>query len=305
MSSLGGDAGYCYSCLRDHSHKVKGVLREAIKQWRRTGKPTESVRRKVELAEEELTSAETEHIWNVHLEDEEENRRLKEIGVKISRIRKGLEKTRIGFPHEGIPVQGTVEDLEGAVKRIDAVLADVYEAMSRCRTCVPIEGLLKKLKTVQQAASNPGGESKRVKYNKGDSYFNDGGKSLKPTDLLKVYGPQHVAKGVERGLVEVDRVTGRSALPPHERPSFWGNVAGTIGASIGACVISPPWDMVLALIGGHMSTTLWDFGEEYLAPVAARARFRPPTPTPARARFTPTRPTPAPAVKGARFTLTR
>jgi len=289
------DTGYCLRCLRDHLHKVRGVLREAVKQWRRSGQVTEGVRRKVELAEEELSSAETEHIWNVQLEDEEENRRLKEIGVKLSNIRKGLETTQIGFPNPKIKPRGTVEDLEKAIKEVDSALGNVHEALAECKTCASIEEFLERLKTYttslgdieRQTAervlthlsqkygvpkpklrivedcplkepsmfgahrngeiemckggvdvhklahefkhymdslkglpcdeegaeefalketSSPSG-AKRVKYNKLDKHFSSGGNSLIPSDRLKVYGPLHVAKGVERGLIEVDRIT--------------------------------------------------------------------------------------------------
>ena len=101
----------------------------------------------------------------------------------------------------------------------------------------------------------------------------------KPIELLKYWGPQHLGKGIERGLVEIDRITGRAALPPHERPSFYGNLLMTIGGALGLVFAPEPWDLVLAIWGGHHSTKLWDYAEEYAAP-AARVVYRPAAPAP-------------------------
>lgn len=91
-------------------------------------------------------------------------------------------------------------------------------------------------------------------------------KLMEPVKLLTYWGPQHLAKGLERGFEEVDRVTGKTALKPVERPSFYLNVAGAIAGALGALYLGPPFDMVAAIWGGHHSTTLWDYAEEYIAP---------------------------------------
>jgi len=91
------------------------------------------------------------------------------------------------------------------------------------------------------------------------------GSSMRPIDLLRSWGPQHLAQGLERGYREVDVVTGRVGLKPHERPSFYLNLASAAGLGIGALMLKPPWDVVLAIWAGHHSTTLWDFLEEYVA----------------------------------------
>ena len=104
------------------------------------------------------------------------------------------------------------------------------------------------------------------------------------SDLLKYWGPQHLGKGIERGLEEVDRVTGRAALPPHERPSLWGNVGMSVIGALGAVFLPAPWDLVLAVWGGHHSTTLWDYVEEYVAPAAAIV-YRPAGASTSAARF--------------------
>lgn len=104
--------------------------------------------------------------------------------------------------------------------------------------------------------------------------------------LMKV-GPQHLAKGIERGLVELDNVIVGWPV----QPSLVGNVAMTLIGVGGALMAPAPFDEVLALLGGHHSTTLWDYIEAGLAPAppppAVRAGM---TYIPTTARLVPTRP---------------
>jgi len=105
-------------------------------------------------------------------------------------------------------------------------------------------------------------------------------------DLLKKWGPQHVAKGVERGLVEVDKMIVGWPV----RPSLVGNLACTGIGAAGAFFMGAPWDEFLAIWAGHHSTTLWDYLEELLVtPPAAGARAAY-TYIPTTGQYVPTRP---------------
>jgi len=119
------------------------------------------------------------------------------------------------------------------------------------------------------------GKDKVLYCEKSNHKFGEVKTVVTASDILKYWGPQHLAKGVERGFVEVDRITGRAALPPHERPSFWGNIGMTVAGALGALFLPSPLDLVLAVWGGHHSTTLWDYAEEYVAGGAGRVAYRP------------------------------
>jgi len=125
---------------------------------------------------------------------------------------------------------------------------------------------------------------------------------MKIGDVLRVWGPQHLAKGVERGLNELDRVLGKTGAPVYEKPSFYGNLIAAIGGAVAALKLGSPWDVVMAIYSGHHSTTLWDYLEEFMATgltTRARVTYVPtakPAPTPAPA---PTAPAPAPAYQPA------
>lgn len=88
--------------------------------------------------------------------------------------------------------------------------------------------------------------------------------------ILVKYGPQHLAKGVERAFQELDNIIVGAPI----QPSLAGNIAMSVLGAVGAFMAPKPFDEVLAIWGGHHSTTLWDYLEAALAPVpAARARL--------------------------------
>jgi len=86
--------------------------------------------------------------------------------------------------------------------------------------------------------------------------------------ILIKWGPQHLAKGVERGLEELDKVIVGWPV----QPSLVGNLGLAVLGAIGAFMAPAPFDEVLAIYGGHHSTTLWDYIEGMITP-AARARL--------------------------------
>jgi len=82
--------------------------------------------------------------------------------------------------------------------------------------------------------------------------------------ILIRMSPQHLAKGVERGLEELDKVI--VGLPV--KPSLIGNVGFSIAGAVGALMAPSPYDEILAIWGGHHSTTLWDYLEAAVSPAA-------------------------------------
>lgn len=93
---------------------------------------------------------------------------------------------------------------------------------------------------------------------------------ITPKKLLVLVGPQHLAKGLERGFQELDTYIVGSPI----QPSLAANLLGAAGGMLGSLFVKAPWDEVLAIMGGHMSTKLWDYLEAMMTglPLAARAR---------------------------------
>lgn len=89
---------------------------------------------------------------------------------------------------------------------------------------------------------------------------------IDPKGILIKWGPQHLAKGIERGLEELDKIIVGSPV----QPSLIGNLAFTGIGALGGFLAPAPYDEILAIWGGHHSTTLWDYLEAGMAPPAAR-----------------------------------
>jgi len=90
-------------------------------------------------------------------------------------------------------------------------------------------------------------------------------------DIAIIYGGQHLGNAAERILAWAD--TQRPAGIMGRPISFWGDLAGTIGGVVGAMRLRAPWDMIAALMGGHMSTNLLRHFEAMFAaglPVASK-----------------------------------
>ena len=255
--------GYCLNCLRDHLHKTRGVLREAVKAWHRKGEVTKSIRNKVELAEEELSAAETEHVWNVQLKDPVENRRLKQIGSKISNIRKTLEATQIGFPHPNIPVKGTVEDLGKVQKQIDSAMKDVYEGITECKSCLNIKDFLKQVETLNPEPTKAKNlNTSRNNYSSVDTNMASKSK-ISGKDIAVTYGGLWIGKGIDMGI--------QYAVPQYDMPI-------TLGLAVGLPVLTyfvklPKYlAEVLILAGGFLSTKIVNYAEQALTPTVAVRR---------------------------------
>jgi len=127
--------------------------------------------------------------------------------------------------------------------------------------------------------------------------------ALKWREVGVIVGGQHIFKGIERAVEEIDVAMGKAAAPVFERPSTWINTVGGLLAVLFPRFVRMPdvLDMLLTVGGGHMTTKLWDYIEEYMAAAAAAAApaYIPPS-VPATAPTAPTvaTPTPAPAAAG-------
>lgn len=125
-------------------------------------------------------------------------------------------------------------------------------------------------------------------------------------DVGRLYGGQHIGKGILRAFREIDRAMGREAAAVHERPSTWITIVGSVLLPSIAVLgkLRKPWDEVLALIGGYISTALWDIAEEAMMGAGGGATMVA-APAIAQAPVAATAPAaPAPKVERGAFVLT-
>ena len=95
---------------------------------------------------------------------------------------------------------------------------------------------------------------------------------MRGKDVGIIIGSQHVAKGLERAWIEVDKVVAPTATLV-SKPSTWLNLGLGVALPVLAIAwkkIKAPWDIVLATMGGHMTTKIWDYAEEALVPAGVR-----------------------------------
>jgi hypothetical protein len=100
-----------------------------------------------------------------------------------------------------------------------------------------------------------------------------------------VLGTLHASKGITLGTDYVDTWAGKTGAPVQERPSAWINVGVGLGLVLIPRIVrmSSTVDTVLTLVGGFMTTKIWDYVQEYTvagAPLRAPVRVAPPTPAP-------------------------
>jgi hypothetical protein len=81
------------------------------------------------------------------------------------------------------------------------------------------------------------------------------------------YGGQHIGKAVSRGLKALDGYLGKAGAPVEKRPSTWITIVGAVGlpAAVVLLKVRDPWDKLAILLGGFLSTNLWDIAEEAMA----------------------------------------
>jgi hypothetical protein len=98
------------------------------------------------------------------------------------------------------------------------------------------------------------------------------------------YGGQHIGKGIARLLQEVDKYAKKDTAPIQEKPSTWITIVASVGLPAAAVLLKlkDPWDKLLILTGGFISTGLWDIAEELSATSAGTTAppTQPPTQSP-------------------------
>lgn len=110
-------------------------------------------------------------------------------------------------------------------------------------------------------------------------------KSIK--DVGVIYGLQQLGYAADYALKYADtlRPVGFLGQPI----SFWGDILGTIGGIVGALKLRAPYDLAAAMVGGYLSTNLWN---QLARMIPMRIATPPPTPnlvyTPAGTVVTPT-----------------
>ncbi|GAJ14652.1 unnamed protein product, partial [marine sediment metagenome] len=79
-------------------------------------------------------------------------------------------------------------------------------------------------------------------------------KSIK--DVGVIYGLQQVGFGLDYALKWADTQMPAGLLG--QPVSLWGDLAGTLGGLLGALYLGAPYDLVSAMVGGYLSTDLWN-----------------------------------------------
>lgn len=118
-----------------------------------------------------------------------------------------------------------------------------------------------------------------------------------------IVGGQHIGVGLRKVFEWVDSAVGKAGAPVVERPSTWINIAGGLALILYPRFskrVSPTIDMLMTVIGGYMTTKIWDYIGE-AAPAAARLFVPAPAVTPP--PLPPTPPAPAPAL-GVKYQVT-
>ena len=79
-------------------------------------------------------------------------------------------------------------------------------------------------------------------------------KSIK--DVGIIYGLQQLGFAADYGLKYADTLRPEGFLG--QPVSFWGDILGAIGGIAGALYLDAPYDLVAAMVGGYLSTDLWN-----------------------------------------------
>lgn len=100
------------------------------------------------------------------------------------------------------------------------------------------------------------------------------GKMVTWGEIGVIYGGQHIAKGLERAFDEVDKALGKEGETTFRRPSTLLNLGLGVFLPVIAIYgrVRDPLATLLVVIGGHMSTKVWEYVEEAMvggSPAAA------------------------------------
>jgi len=115
-------------------------------------------------------------------------------------------------------------------------------------------------------------------------------KSIK--DVGTIYGLQQLGYAADYAIKYADAMRPAGLLG--QPLSFWGDVLGTIGGVAGALYLRAPYDLASAMVGGYLSTSLWDHLMRLTTPGLAYTPSPSLVYTPPPATTTTVRPTPIP-----------
>jgi len=79
-------------------------------------------------------------------------------------------------------------------------------------------------------------------------------KSIK--DVGIIYGLQQLGFAADYGLKYADTLAPEGFLG--QPISLWGDIFGSVGGILGALYLDEPYDLVAAMVGGYLSTDLWN-----------------------------------------------
>ena len=79
-------------------------------------------------------------------------------------------------------------------------------------------------------------------------------KSIK--DVGVIYGLQQLGFAADYALKYADTMRPEGLLG--QPLSFWGDIIGTVGGVAGALYLNAPYDLAAAMVGGYLSTNLWN-----------------------------------------------
>ena len=71
-----------------------------------------------------------------------------------------------------------------------------------------------------------------------------------------IYGLQQLGFAADYGLKYADTLMPEGLLG--QPLSLWGDIVGTIGGILGALYLPAPYDLAAAMVGGYLSTDLWN-----------------------------------------------
>lgn len=91
-------------------------------------------------------------------------------------------------------------------------------------------------------------------YSMHNHSHNDMVKKIK--DVGVIYGVQQVGFGVDYALKWADTQVPAGFMG--QPISLWGDLVGTLGGILGALYLKAPYDLVSAIVGGYLSTDLWN-----------------------------------------------
>lgn len=75
-------------------------------------------------------------------------------------------------------------------------------------------------------------------------------------DIGVIYGFQQLGYSADYGLKYLDTLYPMGFM---EQPwSFWGDILGAVGGILGALWLKAPFDLAAAMVGGYLSTDLWN-----------------------------------------------